>query len=102
VQVPVGPAFRGCGGRCPFLALSEQQSPAKRGKGRHKAKPKNGQFLRGVTQTPAHPSKGRQSAANEEGLIRTAAMQGRGRCRSVRINLVELNRVARTSRLWGL
>ena len=29
-------------GRCPFLALWKQQRAAKRGKGRHKAKPKNG------------------------------------------------------------
>jgi hypothetical protein len=34
-------------GRCPFLALWQQQRAAKGGKARHKAKPKNRQILRG-------------------------------------------------------
>ena len=61
---PAGPALRRRGGRCPFLALWVQQRPAKRGKARQKAKPKNRQILRGLTQGPAKVSKGRQSAAN--------------------------------------
>jgi hypothetical protein len=54
-------------GRCPFLALWQQQRPAKDGKARQRAKPKNGQILRGLTQGPAKVSKGRQSAANFHG-----------------------------------
>jgi hypothetical protein len=50
--------------RCPFLALSEQQRPAKCGKGRHSAKPKNHLILQGPTQGPATRGKVRQSAAN--------------------------------------
>jgi hypothetical protein len=51
-------------GRCPFLALWQQQRPAKRGKARQRAKPKNREILRGLTQGPPQISKGRQSAAN--------------------------------------
>jgi hypothetical protein len=57
-------SLRGRRGRCPFLALWVQQRPAKRGKARQRAKVKNRQILRGLTQGPAQISKGRQSAAN--------------------------------------
>jgi hypothetical protein len=51
--------------RCPFLALCVQQKPAKRGKQRHEAKPKNRAISQGATHAPATSSHVQQSAAND-------------------------------------
>jgi hypothetical protein len=51
-------------GRCPFLALWEQQGSATGSKGRHEAKVENPWILRGMKRDPAESGKPTQRAAN--------------------------------------
>jgi len=51
--------------RCPFLALSTQQTAANGSKRRHKAKVENRLILRVMAHVPATPSTWPQRAANE-------------------------------------
>jgi hypothetical protein len=50
--------------RCPFIALCEQQKPAKRGKQLHEAKPKNRAISQGPTHAPATSGNVQPNAAN--------------------------------------